>query len=629
MRHAGHQRPELDLLSGATMSNPGAHTAAFFEAAYLRDRLANPSKIAIAAKPAPLYASQIVGSVPAQTVAGHTATVATPFMAAAGSTALGTSVPGSLLSINISWDSSVQSAPVAFKADVIAAVNYYESMFSLPATLNLAVGYGEINGTALSANDLGESEGELLTMSYAQLVAALQANNSNATDASVLASLPKTSPVSGGYVITTAEAKALGLLAGANAALDGYVGFDISSAFSYNDSTGVTAGKYDFMSVALHEISEVMGRYVLAGATLGTNTHYYGILDLLHYAATDVHDFTQSTPGYFSANGGVTNLGNFNTIAGGDPGDWASSVADNSYDAYSSSGTVNVVSNSDLTLMNAIGWDLNGPGIAATATGIASASATTALAKLQGTSALTANTALATFTETGDYAWDSYKFALGGSGATSFALSTADDLATLSTSAAGANGAVNGALYALHLTATDTTTGNTSPQLPLDIIAGSSGTDTISLAKLLGAGSTVPAFVFGLAGNDTINGSGVSGALSIDGGGGADTLTGGTGVNNYLYGAASDSTPAAMDVITNFNVASNIINLAGLGIKLAYDGLITGATIAADSVGWLHSGGNTYVGADTSGAAEGVNSTNVRIELTGSLSLSSSNIVHV
>jgi hypothetical protein len=88
----------------------------------------------------------------------------------------------------------------------------------------------------------------------------------------------------------------------------------------------------------------------------------YSLLDLLHYSTAGTRDFIQSTAGYFSVNGGATNLGNFNTIVGGDAGDWASSVTNNSFDAYASPGVLEPVTANDLTEMDAIGWNLAGAG---------------------------------------------------------------------------------------------------------------------------------------------------------------------------------------------------------------------------------------------------------------------------
>src|SRR5215831_10802077 len=44
--------------------------------------------------------------------------------------------------INISWDSSVRSAPSGFTTAVLAAVQFLESQYSDPVTINIAVGYG-------------------------------------------------------------------------------------------------------------------------------------------------------------------------------------------------------------------------------------------------------------------------------------------------------------------------------------------------------------------------------------------------------------------------------------------------------------------------------------------------------
>ena len=80
-------------------------------------------------------------------------------------------------------------------------------------------------------------------------------------------------------------------------------------------------------------------------------------------------------------------------------------------------------------------------------------------------------------------------------------------------------------------------------------------------------GTATPSFVYGLAGADTINGAGMTGRLSIVGGAGADKMTGGSGVNVYLYGAASDSTAAAADTISNFAVARDPLVGVNLGLQ--------------------------------------------------------------
>jgi len=116
-------------------------------------------------------------------------------------------------------------------------------------------------------------------------------------------------------------------------------------------------------------------------------------------------------------------------------------------------------------------------------------------------------------------------------------------------------------------------------------------------------------------------------------------MAGGTGVNDYLYGATTDSTGAATDIITNFHAASDLIDLTGLATSLKSAGSLPTRTghgkkvsdqvLPAHSVGWQASGGNTFVYVNTSGSSESLVSSNMKLELLGSVSLTSSNIMHL
>lgn len=442
--------------------------------------------------------------------------------------------------INITWDASVSSAPAGFTAGVQAAVQYLESQFSDPVTINIAVGYGEVNGSAMGSGALGESLSWLNRFSYSQLTGALASDAKTSVDKGVVASLP--SSVSGTFWASTAEAKALGLAPGNGTALDGAVGFSSIYGFDYNDADGVSG--YDFNGTVLHEITEVMGRMLLVGGSIGGSSPSYDAADLMHYSAQGAHTFTSG--GYFSADNGATDLGNFNA-GSGDPGDWASSSVPNSFDAFATSGVVNAVTPNDLAVMDAIGWD---------------------------------------------------------------------------------------------------PTGSVAPPPPPPpppdrvTITGTTGDDTINVAQIVTTGPATPTFIYGLAGNDTINGTGMTAAMSITGGAGADKMTGGSGHNSYLF-AAGDSTPLSMDVVTNFH-ATDVLDFQGLGSALTYGGNIPAAhgngkksvqpTVAAYSVGWQQSAGNTFVYVNTSGSSESLTSADMKVmkvELLGSVSLTSSNIMHL
>ncbi len=293
---------------------------------------------------------------------------------------------------------------------------------------------------------------------------AVSTSATTATDASVVASLPAASPVSGGnFWVTTAQEKALGLTAANGTSVDGSVGFGLASLFTYGDTatsgTGWPAAHSDFFATVVHELTEVMGRQLLTGATEGTLTKSYTLLDLLHYSAAGTRDFTASKAGYFSPDVGVTNLNDFNTSSGGDAGDWASSVTADPFDAFASSGVFEPVSANDLTTFDAIGWRPSGSGMTVqlppAPTGVSATPVKTSLASAQVNKGLAGKAALATFSQTGGPAGDSYSYTLGGAGAGSFTLASASNGATLSvgTTALMASKTA-GALYALTVTAT-------------------------------------------------------------------------------------------------------------------------------------------------------------------------------
>ena len=539
--------------------------------------------------------------------------------------------------INITWAASVANAPSGFQTAVINAAQYLESLYTNAVTVNINVGYGDIAGAAMGAGALGESQSYLTNVSYSALLSALQTHNTSATTASVLASLPATAPVSGYLWISTAEAKALGLTSAASTALDGYVGFSKTYGFTYNNAAGVANNTFDFNGTALHELTEVMGRMQFTGGSIGTYTPSYTLLDLLDYTSAGTRYFstaTPRTPGYFSIDGGKTNLGGFNAVSGGDAGDWGSGLGNDALNAFSSPNVINGWSTSDTTVMNALGWTLYGttPPVSTVTppTGVAMTPSTVALAALQGTTGLLGSRVIGTVTQIGGKAGDSFSYTLGGTGSTSFSLSSAGSLKT----AANLAGSAAGKAYALTVTAVDTTAQVSSAASALDVIVGSGSGDTVSVAALLGTGgAATPSFIYGLGGNDLLNGTGATGKLWFVGGAGADTMMGGSGVNAYLYGSTADSTVSAMDIITNFNAAADFIDLTGIGTHaMAFAGAITGTSLAAYSIGVQQSStGLTFVYANNTASSQSLTSTSasfMEIELVGAINLGSGNILH-
>ena len=533
--------------------------------------------------------------------------------------------------INITYDSSVSSAPAGFTAGVAAAVQYLQSQYTDPIAININVGYGEVGGYTLGSGTLGSSLTYLSSYTYSQVIGALSADATTTNDANAGASLPSTSPVSNAnYWVSTAEAKALGLM-GANSAVDGYVGFSSTSTFDYNNTDGVTAGTYDFYGTVVHELTEVMGRMLLTGATLGGKANSYDPFDLFHYSSPGVRNFSASTSGYFSVDGGKTNFGGFNTVSGGDAGDWGSGMGNDSFNAFSYAGVVNAVSNFDLIALDAIGWNLASavpPSTGPTGVTITSATYTT---KAVGIGGLATTTPIATFRQSGGSTSDSYTYSQAGPDSASFSLTSAANVGSLAVGGADLPGTRGGTAYNLTITAKDETSGASSPATPLGVVVGTSGADTINVASVLGGATITPAFIYGLDGNDTINASTMTSKLWFAGGAGADSFTGGTGADVYAYGSISDSTAGAstMDVITNFNPAMDLIDLTGLGVALSYAGQIGGlGRLAANSIGWQVSNGNTFLYVNASSVSEKLAAADMKIELLGRVSLTSSDFAH-
>jgi VCBS repeat-containing protein len=273
------------------------------------------------------------------------------------------------MQVNIIYDQSVGSLPAGFVAAVNYVVNYFDTTFTNAVTVNIDLGYGEVAGQSLGSGALGESETYFDSFSYTQVVNALKANQPSLTQQAAYATLPGSTPLSGGTMwVSTAEQKALGLLAGNNSAIDGYIGLSSTYPFSYAANTTPAAGQYYFEGVLAHELSEVLGRSSMLGQGLGGTTSYTA-MDLFRYSAPGTRQLGTGGPAYFSINNGTTNLDSWNTNPGGDLGDWAGSAGTDSFLAFSPSGQKDWITQPDLTLMNVLGWDMaTAGGISVTAT---------------------------------------------------------------------------------------------------------------------------------------------------------------------------------------------------------------------------------------------------------------------
>jgi hypothetical protein len=276
------------------------------------------------------------------------------------------------LQIDLIWDASVQSNAnwQAIEQAVITAAQFYTNTFSNHVVLNIDVGFGEIAGSALSANALGESESYGYITSYKTVENYLTSADSALIHSGVMASnaIQALANLRGeSFFVTSAEAKAIGLV-GASTSVDGYIGLTSGSLLFFGTpGQTVPSGQYDAVGVAAHEISEVMGRLGMEGATLGTYRNVYTPLDIFRYSSAG-HPDTHPTAGYFSLNDGKTNLGTYNNPAnGGDASDWASLSTNtrDSYDAFDNPGVTTQVTATDLLEVAALGYQV-APGVTLT-----------------------------------------------------------------------------------------------------------------------------------------------------------------------------------------------------------------------------------------------------------------------
>ena len=267
------------------------------------------------------------------------------------------------LIVNITYDQPVSSLPAGFTAAVNDAVQFLESTFTNPVTINIDIGYGEIAGTPLSASDIGESLANYVAENYSEVLSILQAENAPGA-----ASVPATSPLRGALETSLAEAQALGL-APSDGSVDGYVGISSSLPLSYSASTPAS-NEYYVIGVLEHEMTEVMGRV----SWLNDQPRDYALIDLFRYTSSGVRDLATGGKGstaYFSIDNGVTNLGTWNNdLNVGDLADWVPpGPTPNKIDAFDyegSPGALTIVSSNDITLMEALGWTtsaLSGPTI--------------------------------------------------------------------------------------------------------------------------------------------------------------------------------------------------------------------------------------------------------------------------
>jgi hypothetical protein len=244
------------------------------------------------------------------------------------------------------------------------AFNYaaaeFMAKYSDPINVNITVATGTSGLGGSSTNLLG-------TLTYAQVRTSLindQAANPSAdgaTSVGVGGSINTVvDPTAGGvFFVSKAQGKALNLI-GNDLTTDGTFTYNSTLAYSFDPLNRGGVGLYDFIGVAEHEISEIMGRIGINGGTLGGFANSVVPYDLFNFSGVGTHTLGGGAGRFFSINNGTTNIHGFNnaTANGGDTMDWDATVANDPYNAFTGTNQAHALNAGDYTTLDVIGWDL-------------------------------------------------------------------------------------------------------------------------------------------------------------------------------------------------------------------------------------------------------------------------------
>lgn len=180
--------------------------------------------------------------------------------------------------------------------------------------------------------------------------------------------------------VTSANAKALGLIPGSSAGLDGTITFSTAQAYDFHRADGIAANQIDFVGAAAHEIGHLLG-FISGVDNLDRNGAAPGLNDnqLKFVTPLDLHRFSSRSVGvgggvgvidwtadgtdkYFSIDGGTTALGSFATGAnfgdGHEPHHWKNGQGLGIMDPTAANGELLAITANDLRVFDVIGYDL-------------------------------------------------------------------------------------------------------------------------------------------------------------------------------------------------------------------------------------------------------------------------------
>jgi hypothetical protein len=260
------------------------------------------------------------------------------------------------LVFNTTFDDAAINAQFGANATAFKnAFNYATSIFSGAYSDNIHVNITLTASTSPSI--LGQSTTFLSNFGYTAERNALISDAQSADDilsTGAGGSFTSANPdPSFNWLVTRAQAKALGLSADTTATTDGTITIGSTFGYAMDPNNRAVAGSYDLIGVMMHEISEVMGR-------IGSNNNnsFYLMGDALRYSGPGAR-VLNSTSAWFSIDNGNTLIKEFNNwvVNGGDTLDWATSATPDAYDAFATLGQQVNLGEADYRIVDVLGYD--------------------------------------------------------------------------------------------------------------------------------------------------------------------------------------------------------------------------------------------------------------------------------
>jgi hypothetical protein len=236
-----------------------------------------------------------------------------------------TTVPTVGLVIHPTFDSSITSSPnsAVIQATINRAISIYETLFTDPITIEILFRYATAMPDGTPVTGLAQSLTVVYGAAWDTWINALRADATSSNDNIAIASLPANA-LSGGIVTASANGRALGQntppamfangTVGTGGPYDGIVTLNSASLLQFSRPTD--ANRFDAQRAIEKEIDNIMG--------LLYSTSDFMLIDLFSWSSPGSRNFDISGRRYFSIDGGVTNIIDFNQNPNGSFASWLS-----------------------------------------------------------------------------------------------------------------------------------------------------------------------------------------------------------------------------------------------------------------------------------------------------------------